>query len=386
MSSKIKRRDWLKHSIMLATGLAMGSTQISQLSARELINPFTGEIELPENQDDIRVKLNANENPYGPSAKARRAIIEAAREGNRYPFSLINELKNMIAKEEGLSPEHIFMGAGSSAILTMAGLAYGLNEGAILSAYPTFDILMDTATHFNCDWEQVPLDAEFGHDLPLMESKVNQNTRLVYICNPNNPSGTLLEAQRLRDFCDRVSSSVPVFIDEAYTDFLDDPVGQSMVDLVHQGKDVIIARTFSKIYGLAGLRIGYGIARPEIAKMLSKYGPRLVTIGTTSIRAAMASYGDEVFKFHCKSKNAEVRAFLYKFLEEKNIKYVPSYTSFVLFPLEMNPVQYLERMRAESVAVRSWSFQDQDYCRVSMGTMEEMQLFVEAFDRVMDKR
>ncbi|RMG25704.1 MAG: histidinol-phosphate aminotransferase family protein [Bacteroidetes bacterium] len=382
MSTKLKRRAWLKSSMLLTAGLALGGAPVA---ASGLKNPFTGEVVIPETGKTVPVRLNANENPFGPSRKARKALIEAVATSNRYPFELQNKLKQMIAAAEGVTADHIFLGAGSSAILTMAGIAYGLQKGAILSAYPTFQTLMDTATYFDCEWEQVPLTADHKHDLDALAARIHPNTRLLYLCNPNNPTGTLLDATDLRNFCASASEQVPVFVDEAYCEFLDQPEANSMTSLVREGKQVIIAKTFSKIYGMAGLRVGYGIARPDIAKELAKYGPRLVPVSTTSLQAAMASYGDQEFIAHCRNKNAESRKYLYEFLRQKGIGYVPSHTSFVLFPIEMEPAAYLRDMRTAGVAVRSWSFSGKHWCRVSMGTMQDMEAFARAFEQVTAK-
>lgn len=383
MSTKLKRRAWLKQSMLLTAGLTLGTTQLSRLSARELTNPFTGEVELPESAGFIKAQLNLNENPHGPSAKARKALMESVAKGNLYPMALANELKEMIAKAENVSTDHIFLGPGSSSILTMAGIAYGLENGTIVSAHPTFRTLLDTALRFDCEWEQVALTTDLQHDLDKMSDKVNDDTKLVYICNPNNPTGTLMDAQKLRGFCASTSAKVPVFVDEAYTEFLDDPKTNSMIDLVRDGKNVILAKTFSKIYGLAGLRIGYGIALPDTVKQIKKFGQRFLPVGTASLSAAIASYKDKEFEAYCQTKTAEAREFVSRFLKDKGIKCIPSHTNFVLFPLKMNPAQYLAEMRNAGVAVRSWSFAGKDWCRVSMGTIEDMGVFAKAFTQVM---
>jgi len=377
---KINRRNWLKSGLMLGAGAALSPTTL--LANSNGYNKYTGEYEFDGEANGLKAKLNANENPYGPSEKAMDAFRTAASEGNLYPFEYAREVRAIIAKEEGVSADQIFLGSGSSEILTMVALAYGAEKGALMSAFPTFRTMLDTAVGIGCNWQQVALDDEQKHDLPAMKSGVNDDTKLVYICNPNNPTGTVVNSDKLRKFCTEVSANVPVFVDEAYTDFMDDPVSVSMIDLIHDGQDIIIARTFSKIHGMAGLRIGYGIAQPETAKKITAYATRLVTISGPSLHAAMASYKDESFKAMCKTKNKGARDYTYNALKEMGFQPVASNTSFMIFPIKMEPKDYLKKMLDEGVAVRSWVFDDKNWCRVSMGTKEEMESFITALGAV----
>ena len=378
-TGKINRRNWLKSGLMFSAGALVAPSVLAKGGG---YNKFTGEYEFESELNGITAKLNYNENPYGPSKSAIEAFRAAAVEGNLYPDKVSNTVREMIAEEEGVSVDHIFLGSGSSEILTMTGLAYGADKGSLMSAHPTFKTMLDTAVGIGCDWQQVPLTKELKHDLPAMKAGVGPNTKLVYICNPNNPTGTLLDPKELKAFCNEVSARVPVFVDEAYTDFLDDPKANSMIDLIHEGKDIIIARTFSKIHGLAGLRVGYGIARPEIADRITRYSTRLITVSGPSLAAATASFKDENFKSMVKEKNAEARDYTFKELNKRGFKPTKSSTSFMIFPINMKPGDYLQQMRDKGVAVRSWTFDDQNWCRVSIGKMEEMEQFISALNTV----
>ncbi len=373
---KLNRRNWLKSGLMLGAGAVLSPGSL--LAGTTGYNRFTGEYEFSGEAKGLKAKLNANENPYGPSPRALEAFRAAAVEGNLYPFAYAKEVKAIIAKEEGVQPEQVFLGSGSSEILTMTGLAFGAAKGALMSAFPTFKTMLDTAVGIGCDWQQVPVDNELKHDLPGMEQAINSATRLVYVCNPNNPTGTVVDGAGLRSFCKEVSARVPVFIDEAYTDFMDDPVAVSMIDLLHQGHNIIIARTFSKIHGMAGLRIGYGIAQPETAKRITAYATRLITVSGPSLHAAMASYTDEDFKMMVKEKNRAARDYTFAALQELGFAPVPSNTSFMIFPIRMEPETYLQKMQAQGVAVRAWVFANRNWCRVSIGTLAEMQTFIGA--------
>ena len=365
---------------MLGAGAAL--TPGSLFAEGRGYNKFTGEYEFSGEANGLKAKLNANENPYGPSEKALTAFRAAASEGNLYPFEYAKEVRRIIAKEEGVSEDYIFLGSGSSEILTMTGLAFGADKGALMSAFPTFKTMQDTAVGIGCNWQQVPLDKEQKHDLKAMQNGINDDTKLVYICNPNNPTGTVVNSDELRTFCSEVSAKVPVFIDEAYTDFMDKPEEVSMIDQIHQGKNIIIARTFSKIHGMAGLRIGYGIAQPKTAKNIAAYATQLITVSGPSLHAAMASYHDEEFKAYCKKNNQAAREYTFNALNNLGFKPVASKTSFMIFPIEMEPKTYLEQMLARGVAVRSWVFDSRNWSRVSIGTLDEMKTFIDTLEVV----
>lgn len=365
---------------MIGAGAAL--SPISALASHSGYNRFTGEYEFLSEANGMKAKLNANENPYGPSDKALEAFTAAAKDGNLYPFAYAREVRAIIAKEEGVTPDHIFLGSGSSEILTMTGLAYGARQGALMSAFPTFRTMLDTAVGIGCDWQQVGLTKDQKHDLAAMKKGVSSDTKLVYVCNPNNPTGTIVDTDELRSFCKEVSAKVPVFVDEAYTDFMDDPKSVSMVDLINEGQDIIIARTFSKIHGMAGLRIGYGIAQPKTANKITAYATSLITISGPSLHAAMASYKDEEFKKMCKAKNKEARDYTFNSLKKLGFKPVTSNTSFMIFPIDMEPKSYLKKMGEKGVGIRSWIFDDQNWCRVSIGTKDEMVSFITALKEV----
>lgn len=379
---RLSRRDWLRSSLILGAGAAVSpALGISKASG---YNRFTGEYEFYSEKNGLKAKLNANENPYGPSEKALEAFKNAASEGNLYPFAYTREVKKIIADQEGVTPDHIFIGSGSSEILTMTALAFGAEKGALMSAFPTFRTMLDTAVGIGCDWQQVALTKEGKHDLKAMMDGMNQETKLVYVCNPNNPTGTILDSGELKKFCSAVAGGkkIPVFVDEAYTDFMEDPGAVTMIDRVRNGENVIIARTFSKIHGMAGLRIGYGIALPETAKKITTYATSLITVSGPSLHAAMASYKDDTFKAMVRSKNAEAREYTFKALKELGFEPFQSNTSFMIFPIKMEPADFLQKMTDLGVGVRSWVFDNKNWCRVSIGTRGEMEIFIDALKNV----
>jgi histidinol-phosphate aminotransferase len=215
-----------------------------------------------------------------------------------------------------------------------------------------------------------------------MAAAIDSDTKLVYICNPNNPTGTITPAEEIKAFCKKVSPKVPVFIDEAYIDLMEDPEKQTAVGLVAEGYDVIIARTFSKIHGMAGLRIGYMVAGKERVEKIKKLVRTEMGISVTSLEGALASLADVEFQNFTRVHNKQSRDFAFDELKKVGMDPIPSYTSFILFPLQMPVKDFLGKMMEKGVGIRGYEINGKPYGRVSMGTMEEMQLFVKSLNEI----
>ena len=395
MKTIINRRNWLKTGVLTAGGLAVapyfsfGEMPRAPLKldfqGNALYSPFFKEY-LPSvpfpTPKTLLAKLNANENPYGPSPKAIEALKDVATKGNRYAWTELFDLIDKIAKEEGVDPKNIMMGPGSSDLLEKTAMVLFMNGGNVVSADPSYMSLVRVAEATGASWKAVPLK-DWAHDLKAMEAAIDSNTKLVYICNPNNPTGSMTDSAELVDFCARVSEKVPVFVDEAYMGFLEDGAKQSMVSLINKGKDVIIARTFSKIHGMAGLRVGYIVAQEFTLDKIQKITRGGMGIAYTSIFAAMASMDDLEFQNKSRKLNAEAREYVYKSLKKLGYDYVSSSTSFILFPIEMEGKAFLDKMTALGVGVRAFQFMDKNWCRVSMGTLDEMKVFAGALEKVL---
>ena len=212
------------------------------------------------------VLLNSNENPYGPSAKALEAAAKAA--PNRYPDGLEEEVRAAIAKHHGVALEQVVLGCGSSEILRMADMAFSGPGRRVVAAEPTFEAVLMFAKVLHADGVKVPLTADFRHDLPRMAEACDASTGLVYVCNPNNPTGTIVSGDEMAAFAARVPASTTILVDEAYHHFVEDPRYRSACELIAAHPNVVVARTFSKIYGMAGLRLGYAVGpKPKIAAM-----------------------------------------------------------------------------------------------------------------------
>ncbi len=310
--------------------------------------------------------------------KAKQAAAQILTQGNRYPFEVINELKSELSKKEGVPAEYIHVGAGSGDLLCQAGAAFGIGGGRILSGYPTFPLLMNYAQVFNATWDKVDMNEKLEYDYDAVASAIKSDTRMVFICNPNNPTGTLVDWKKVKSFSEEVSKKVPVYSDEAYLELLDPSLQVSLTDLVKKDMNVIVSRTFSKVYGLAGLRIGYLVAKPDLIKKISKYGGDF-PVSQTAIAAARASLGDESFMAMVRAKNAAARKVLTDYLDEHKIFYGKSLTNFVFFPAMKEGKTILTKMEERGYLMRIWDYQQKEWCRVSIGTEDEMKGFVKSF-------
>ena len=393
MSNSINRRDLIKKGALLAGGLPFASSLLNGLQARPAapfmdhsnaiqdLNASDSSYGLQAPQE-LKARLFANENPFGPSAKAKQAIADAMSNSFQYPFLYTKELTEKIANFEGLSPNQILMGSGSSPLLMAAALCFSKPGGNIVTADPTYEDLPKKTQAFKEQWIKVPLTADYKHDLDAMEKSINANTGLVYICNPNNPTATVLDTEKLKSFCERVSKKVTVFIDEAYIDYLPDPQGTTLISSIKKGQNIIVARTFSKLYGFAGLRVGYIVAQPEMIKKLTDYTEGPMSITATSVKAALAAYQDQDFLKTALEKTIASKNYLYEVLKKEGYEYVPSHTNFVIFPLKMESEKFVAEMLKRGVGVRSWKFNNKEWCRISIGRMEEMEAFAAAFKEI----
>ena len=367
----LSRRSWLQRAGVASTGLFLGAP------AARAATPAVARPPLIRRTADGLVRLSSNENPYGPAPSARAAMSAAYDEACRYPYAgASDDLVRLIAEREGVTPDHVLLACGSSEILTMAAMAYGLGHGEIVAADPTYQKLLTYAENLGAHAHRVPLDDGMVHDLDAMERRVTQATRLVFVCNPNNPTGTIVDPDRLRDFCASVAPRAVVFMDEAYIELLDEPERHTMVDLVRRGENVIVSRTFSKIFGMAGLRLGYAIARPDIVERLAQYG--MGGPNVLALRGAIASLHDEAFQAESRQRTAEGRAFLYRLFDEVGYAYTPASGNFVFFHTGVPILEFQQALRERGVLVARPFPPYLDWCRVSVGTPDEMAAFADA--------
>lgn len=361
MGQIIDRRIWLKQ-----TALAIGGLSIApHLTAREY------DFQKPPGI----IRLHANENPYGPSPLARKAMAEAIGFSNQYPWDVTTQLREKIAAQFGLTKENILMGAGSSEILGLVAQYAATKPGNAIAADPTFGIWFTSAQRSGLEIIKVPLTADKRHDLQGMKEKINGQTKLFYICNPNNPTGTVLPVADLKDIITTVSKTTLVLLDEAYTEYSDEP---TLAAMVKDNPNLILAKTFSKIYGMAGARIGYAIAHADTIKQLNDLQPWAnAGASAVSLAGALASLDDHSFVKMSKTKNTEARNMVGSTFKEYNVAFIPSHTNFMYYSLKNQKKDLLATLASQNIRAGRLSGDGEKWSRISMGTVEEMKQFLQ---------
>lgn len=321
------------------------------------------------------IRLCCNENPYGPSPLARQAIQETALLGNRYPQAPIQALKEAIATANGLSPEHVLVAPGSVSILRLVAWWLARQQKAVLSAEVTFPWLLRFAEKLGSAWLTAPMTEDLHFDLNAIQNRLAKEVGLVYLCNPNNPTGTSLPISDIHQFCRRVSPDYPVFLDEAYVEYLPDYPQYNSASLLADYPNVMISRTFSKIYGMAGMRVGYLLAAPEIVQELEglDIGYR-IGVSNISAAAALASLSDQDFMKMSLEKNAQSRTILQKQLEQWEIPHYTSTANFIYADMSRFPLEALRaELKRQQISLNPMERDGQVFLRISLGTPAEME-------------
>ena len=366
------RRQWLKTAGLSGAFSVLGGTQ-ALANSGVLMN------EVSDNDEVVR--LSSNENPFGPSKMVRQAIIDSFDHYCRYPYGYVEELMDMIAKKHNLTPDHVIVTGGSTEGLKSAGLTYGGPDSEIVAATPTYLSLLNYAEQFGTYIHNVSLTKDLVHDLEAMEQRITQRTSMVYICNPNNPTGTIIDGQQLMAFTKSVEKRTLVFVDEAYFDYIEEPNYPSADTLVKAGENVVVARTFSKVFGIAGMRIGYLLARPDIAKRIRKNVMAMTNV--PAIAAAKAAMADTSFYTDSIQKNSKAKAIIYAALDDLGLPYIKSHTNFVFFETGRPIEGLIKDMLEHNVRVGRPFPPLTDWCRISTGTMAQTEAFATAIKKVM---
>lgn len=313
------------------------------------------------------IKLASNENPIGPSPKAVAAMKRAAETANFYPDGGGYQLRGAIAEKFGLDRSNIVLGNGSNEIIEFVGHAFLQPGDDIVVADHAFVVYKLMATLFGANTIEVP-DPGFVHDLEAMAAAVTPRTKQLFIANPNNPTGTLVEIDAIERLLDQIPDHVLVIIDEAYYEFLDTP--PDTLKFVRDGRNVVVLRTFSKIQGLAALRIGYGIAPAAIAEVLQKTRQPF-NANAIAQAGALAGLLDQEHQDKTKSLTDEGRAFLEASFAEMGLDYIPSHANFVLVKVGDGDAVFQEMMK-QGVIIRAMrGYKLPDWVRISVGTMDQ---------------
>jgi histidinol-phosphate aminotransferase len=302
-----------------------------------------------------------------------------AAKGCYYVDNVEPRLVDMIARRFNVSPDQVAIGNGSSEVLAAAAMAWGA-KGSIVTSELTFREALDYAQPKGVQIVKAPLAADMGIDLGALADRVKPGVALVHICNPNNPTAMLLDPAKLRDFVRSVGPKATVLVDEAYNELTDRPEANSMIDLVREGQNVIITRTFSKIYGMAGLRVGYAISSKENAARIRDHN---MTIGLNSagLAAALASYEDTAFTSFSRSKILDGRAMINDAVKAAGLRALPSQANFVF--VEVPDANALKAaMAARGIRIRGAYGQWNRWSRVSCGRIEHIQRYAEALPQL----
>ena len=389
-NNKLTRRALLKGALITAGSVAaapiLGQTHKTQSAVGAIPRVVTGSSQKLSYGPSMGIaKLNANENPYGPSPMALRAMEEAIKSGSYY-VSAVPKLKAIIAERNNVTPEHILIGSGSSAPLQWLATKV-TRKGHILGP----DLFWDTTTKMgsaNNDYgiKRLAKTKDLSIDLTSMYNKISSDIEMVQVTNPNNPTGLTLSPEDLRLFCKKASKKAIVLIDEAYNELTSNPDENTMIPLINEGYNVVVARTFSKIYGLAGMRVGYMIADPELISKISSFGLGDYSLNQAGVAAAIASYNDEKFLRYSKEKIVEARDMLRDAVKENGLKPLPTSTNFMFVDLgSLNAEEFRKEMEKEKVLVRG-IYQDYvNWSRVSTGKIADVKQYIKALPKVLDK-
>ena len=367
------RRIFLTRSVQLA-GIGLSSNIIPMpLRSQEMVyGPADG-----------FSKLNWNENFYGPSERAMEAIKTSSFKGAYYPDHLTDYLKTMIAEFNELETSNITIGAGSTQALTTLSQVSG-RDGPIVSSELTYDIHLQLAKNSGARIIKVKDLDDLSIDLESIKSVSKKNASAVFIVNPNNPSGLILNSDILKESIKEMSKYALVVVDEAYNEVTSDPEKHSMVGLVKEGYNVAISRTFSKIYGLAGQRIGYMIAQPDIINAIKSNGSGEATLSMAGVSAAIASYEDREFINYSRSKINEAKEMVMEGLTNNGLSYLPSETNFIFVNLgNIDANDFRDEMLKQNILIRGKYGEYHNWSRVSMGQLSDVKRYVDALPLVL---
>jgi len=327
-------------------------------------------------------KLASNENPYPPPAKVMKAIKDELKNLNRYPDGNCFYLRKALAKHLGVDQDQLIFGNGSDEIIMLTVRAFAGEGDEVIIARPTFLIYEIAAKAAGATIHMIPLK-DFRFDLKAIRATVTKKTKIIFIANPNNPSGTYVTKGEVEEFLQSLPSNIIVFLDEAYYEFVNKKDFPNSLELLSRYPNVIFTRTFSKIYSLAGLRVGYGVANKEMIELLNRIREPF-NVNSLAQAAALAALKDQAYYRRIgKEINGEKKR-LYKNLKKLNLSFVESETNFVLIDVKTNSFEISQKLLRKGVVVREMGFWGVDeFIRVTIGTPRENDKFIKALSEVL---
>lgn len=331
------------------------------------------------------LRLDRNESPYGLSPASSRAMLDAAAGSSpRYPRDEPAALIDVLSKRLKVDKELILLGCGSTEILKIATETFCSPSGAAVVAEPTFEAVVNYCPLARARAVKIPLTKDYKHDLPRMLDTAALVGGFIFFCNPANPAGTFIDKREVERFVRAVPSGVVLLIDEAYFDYVDTPEYESCIRYVKEGLPVLVSRTFSKVYGMAGLRIGYAVGHKELIRQMSE---RRLSSNTNQLgtAAALAGLGDDEFVARIRTLNAQVREYLCGELRAMRLEFIPSQTNFVMIHLGRPAQPVINALKERGVMVGRLFPSMPNHMRVTLGTADEMKIFVREFKAVTAK-
>ena len=326
------------------------------------------------------VRLSANENPYGPSLKALQAMTDSFGLSCRYPDEHNNVLIEKLANLNNVGHDRILLGDGSSEILKLCAEAFtGKERGKLIAADPTFEAILNNANANGAEVVKVPLTTTFAHDLPKMLAAAKGG--LIYVCNPNNPTASITPKDALRDFIAKTPRETTILVDEAYFHYADSPDYESVIPLVRDHPSLIVSRTFSKIYGMAGLRCGYCVAQKETIERMHRY-QMWDSVNIMALAAASAGLDDPDQVPNGQRLISEAKAFTIGEIDKLGYKTIPSQANFIMFDCKRPVVPLIQVLKQRNVQVGRLFPALPNYMRLTIGKKSEMETFLGAFKEV----
>jgi histidinol-phosphate aminotransferase len=326
------------------------------------------------------VRLSSNENPYGPSPKALKAMTDSFGLSCRYPDVHNDELIDALSKLNGVNRDQIVLGDGSSEILKLCAETFtGPTRGNLVAADPTFEALLNYASISGAEVVKVPLTRSFSHDLAKMGAAAKDG--LIYICNPNNPTASITPKNELREFIAKTPRQTMILVDEAYFHYADSPDYESVIPMVKDHRNLIVARTFSKIYGMAGLRCGYCVAQHETIERIRPH-QMWDSVNCMALAAAVASLNDPDQVANGKRLNSEAKTFVTAEIEKMGYKQIPSQANFIMFDVKRPVAPLIKALKERNVQVGRLFPALPNHMRLTIGKKSEMEVFLSTFRQV----
>ncbi|WP_312765920.1 histidinol-phosphate transaminase [Epilithonimonas sp.] len=360
----INRRDWLKTAFLGSVGLTL-----SPLDFLAKSTPNFSELK----NDEKTIRLCFNENPFGVSPKALEVMQKNLSLSSMYDFKFADVLCEKLAEKNQLKKDNILVSAGSSFLLELITKYVSLDKGHIIIPDPSFTIFEPIAVFLGMSKSVIPLNDKKKIDLEKMKQSIRKGTKLIYICNPNNPTGDLLSRQEIENFIKSVPDNITILVDEAYIEFTNQ---QSLGDLVIQHKNLVVTRTFSKLYGFAGARLGYAIGHPKMIENLKKLQSWSgAEISVVTMAGAISAMDDKEFITKVLDNNQKVKDFTNSEFQKQGIRTIPSSANFVYFSLENYKGDYFKQLRQAKILGGKTYEEKGKWTRISLGTMEEMERY-----------